>query len=297
MMVDLRLLMALAAMVCGAVQAQPHVPAAQKVAAPKDTAQTPAPQAVRLLRDQPYGSDPRQRFDVYLPARPTGPVLFLVHGGAWAVGDKAAPGMVDAKVRHWVAGAGYVLVSTNYRMLPKARPLEQAADVARSLARVQQLAAGWGADPARVAVMGHSAGAHLAMLLNAKPSLATAQGAKPWRAVVALDSAAYDLEPLMRAPHAPLYDRAFGADPAYWQAASPYHVMEPGAANLLMVCSMRRPGVCDDALHYERKASKFKHYVTIWQQDLSHADISRALGRPGIYTDNVSQWLAAALKP
>lgn len=253
----------------------------------------------RVLRDVAYGSDARQRLDVYLPARPTGPVLLMVHGGAWAFGDKAAAGVVRAKVRHWVDGLGYVLVSTNYRLLPAAHPLEQAGDVARALALVQQRAPEWGADPKRLVLMGHSAGAHLAMLLHASPALVAQAGAKPWRVTVSLDSAAMDVERLMRAPHPPLYDRAFGKDPAYWQSVSPYHqIAGPGAPALLMVCSkLRDDDPCAQALHYEKKAAHFGHYITIWEQRLSHGDINRQLGEPGMYTDQVTLWLNAALKP
>ncbi len=256
-------------------------------------------QAGRVLRDVPYGPDTRQRFDVYLPAKPTGPVILMVHGGAWALGDKAAPGLLTNKLRHWVDGQGYVLVSTNYRLLPAAHPLEQATDVARALALVQKEAPKWGADPKRLVLMGHSAGAHLAMLLHATPALVAKAGAQRWRVTVSLDSAAMDVEQLMRAPHARLYDRAFGKDAAYWQSVSPYHqVSAPGAPALLMVCSkLRDDDPCAQALHFEKKAAHYGHYITIWGRDLSHADINRQLGAPGMYTDLVTNWLTDALKP
>lgn len=253
----------------------------------------------RVLHDVAYGSDARQRFDVYLPARPTGPVLLMVHGGAWAFGDKAAAGVVQAKVRHWVDGLGYALVSTNYRLLPAAHPLEQAGDVARALALVQQQAPQWGADPKRLVLMGHSAGAHLAMLLHASPALVAQAGAQPWRVTVSLDSAAMDVDRLMRAPPPRLYDRAFGKDPAYWQSVSPYHQLAaPGAPGLLMVCStLRDDNPCAQALHYEKKAAQLGHTMTVQAQRLSHGDINRQLGEPGMYTDQVTLWLNAALKP
>ncbi len=272
-------LVALALLAAAAAQAQPAA-------------------ASRVLRDVPYGADARQKFDVYLPARPTGPVILMVHGGAWAVGDKAAPGVVKNKVRHWVDDLGYVLVSANYRMLPAAQPVEQAADVARALAAVQKQAPQWGADPKRLVLMGHSAGAHLAMLLHASPKMVADAGAQRWRVTVSLDSAAMDVEQLMRAPHARLYDRAFGKDPAYWQAASPYHhVSAPGAPALLMICSkLRDDDPCAQALHFEKKAAHFGHVITIWGRDLNHADINAQLGAPGMYTDLVTNWLKDALK-
>ena len=122
--------------------------------------------------DLAYGPEPAQCLDAYLPAgRPTGAILVIVHGGAWAIGDKANPGVVAAKVAHWLP-SGVVVVSVNYRLLPLAGVLQQAGDVARAIAFVQKRAAGWQADPARLVVVGHSTGAHLAALLAADPALA-----------------------------------------------------------------------------------------------------------------------------
>ena len=42
---------------------------------------------------------------------------------------------------------GVIFVSVNYRMIPEAEPLAQAEDVARALAKVQEMAPGWGGDP------------------------------------------------------------------------------------------------------------------------------------------------------
>jgi len=66
-------------------------------------------------------------------------------------------------------------------MMPEAEPLTQAEDVARALAKVQDLAPGWGGDPANIILMGHSAGAHLVAVITAAPEIATGQGAKPGR--------------------------------------------------------------------------------------------------------------------
>src|SRR6185295_4587727 len=127
------------------------------------------PPGVTVERDVSYGTFPRQRMDVYLPTGTrTGAVIVMVHGGAWRIGDKSMPQMVGNKVARWVP-RGDVFVSINYRMLPQADPLTQADDVARALAAVQARAASWGADPRRVILMGHSAGAHLVALLSARP--------------------------------------------------------------------------------------------------------------------------------
>ena len=71
-------------------------------------AQTP------LLANVAYGNDPDQRFDVYAPPGvQRAPVILLVHGGAWAFGDKAAGRVVDNKVAHWLP-LGFAIVAVNY---------------------------------------------------------------------------------------------------------------------------------------------------------------------------------------
>src|SRR5207247_470736 len=112
---------------------------------------------------------------------------FMVHGGAWVLGDKASPGVMENKVARWAA-RGYILLSVDYRMIPEADPLEQAEDVARALAAAQAKAASWGGDPSKFVLMGHSAGAHLVGLLAADPARAFKRGAKPWLGAVLLDS-------------------------------------------------------------------------------------------------------------
>lgn len=144
------------------------------------------PAGAKLMRDVRYGTDRRQSMDVYLPqdAR-NAPVILMVHGGGWRVGDKAMRSVTENKVAHWVR-RGFIFVSANYRMLPEADPLAQAEDVARAPAYAQSRAASCGGDPAQFVLMGHSAGAHLVALLSADPGRAFALGAKPWFGTVTL---------------------------------------------------------------------------------------------------------------
>jgi len=249
----------------------------------------PLPEGARLLRDQAYGAAPRQRFDVYLPAGPSGPVLFLVNDG----GDKAAAGVADAKARHWLA-RGYVLVSTNHRARPQFTIHAQLEDVSRALAQAQAAARGWGADPARFVLMGQGAGAHLVGLLNTQPAPALSFRAQPWRAAVALASPAMDVVATMEAPHDKALDALFGQDPAAWPAISPRHQLHKALSPpLLMVCSLKRKGACDQALDYEKSASVFHQRITIWQQQLAPRDVGARLGQAGPYTDSVTAWIAA----
>lgn len=245
----------------------------------------------RVLRDVAYGSDPLQRLDVYLPAkRQAAPLLVMVHGGAWRFGDKAA--VVQHKAERWLP-RGFIFVSINYRLLPQADPLQQATDVAKALAAVQRQALAWGGDPAKVILLGHSAGAHLAALLAAAPELAYRQGAKPWLGTVALDSAALDIPAVMNARHAGFYDAAFGEDSDYWQSVSPWHVLNGKATPLLLVCSSRRPDQpCRQAERFAAKAKALGVKVFVHPENLSHGEINEQLGVPGAYTNAVEKFMA-----
>lgn len=247
-----------------------------------------------IHKDVAYGRDPSQTLDVYAPQGPVkgAPVIFMVHGGAWVIGDKASSQVVRHKAARWLP-RGLVFISVNYRMLPKADPLEQARDVARALAFAQQQAVAWGGDESRFVLMGHSAGAHLVSLLAANPALAQEQGAKPWLGTVSLDSAAFDVEAIMAARHARLYDRAFGQDPAFWRATSPLHQLTRAQAPLLAVCSSRRNDACPPAQDFADKAKSLGMRVNVLPQDRSHAEINDELGQAGRYTDAVEEFLSS----
>lgn len=258
-----------------------------------DTTPAILPPGVRVLRNVPYGGDPAQRMDVYLPAQAVqhAPVIFMVHGGGWSRGDKAMHSVVQNKVARWVP-RGFVLISTDYRMLPGTRPIEQARDVAHALAVAQAHAAGWGADRDRFILMGHSAGAHLVGLLAAEPALAFDQGALPWLGTVSLDSAAINVVAIMQGPHLPLYDAAFGDDPAYWRAASPLQQLKARGAPFLAVCSTRRRESCPQARNFVDKAHGLHMRAQVLGEDLSHRQINEELGLPGDYTAQVEAFLA-----
>jgi acetyl esterase/lipase len=253
-----------------------------------------APQTgLRVVRDVPYGPDPAQRFDVYAPAQASGaPVIFMVHGGGWAFGDKAATGVIENKVKRWVP-RGFIVVSTNYRLLPKADPLAQAKDVARAIAMSQKQAASWGGDRAKFILMGHSAGAHLVALLASSPALAESTPVTPWLGAVSLESGALDVVEIMEARHAPLFDRAFGRDREYWKAVSPLHVLAAPVPPIALVCSTRRGSSCRQADRFVAKASALGMRALVLKENLSHADADGQLGADSAYTREVESFLGS----
>jgi arylformamidase len=257
----------------------------------------PLPPGAHVERDLPYGTDPAQCLDVYLPAGPpTGAIIVVVHGGAWAIGDKANSAVVAAKVGHWLP-AGIVVVSVNYRLLPVAGPLLQAGDVGRAIAFVQKRAASWQADSTRLVVLGHSTGAHLAALLVADPALREVEGAAPWLATILLDSAALDVVEIMRAPHRPFYDRAFGDDETRWQELSPLHRLRAKPAPLLLVFSAARPESAAASHRFAAAVAERGGSAEVYEAPLAHAQINAQLGLDNPYTERVDAFLKSVGVP
>lgn len=89
------------------------------------------------------------------------PVLLQVHGGAWVIGNKDQQGM---PLMERLASRGWVCVSINYRLSPRAKWPAHIVDVKRALAWIREHIAEYGGDPDFVAITGGSAGGHLASL-------------------------------------------------------------------------------------------------------------------------------------
>ena len=243
----------------------------------------------RVARDLAYGDDPRQRMDVYAPkGGGPYPTLVFFYGGGWDSGSRDLYG--------WAAQAltaqGFVVALPDYRLVPQVVFPAFIEDAAAATAKAADIVDGYGGDPARLGVLGHSAGAHLVAWLGASPRRAQALGVRPWKATVMLDSAALDVPALMARRHAGLYDRAFGSDPAAWLAMSPAQGLEPGAPPMLLVCSLpRRDDSCGQSRRFASQAQTQGLVAEVVPQNLSHRDINTRLGEPGAYTDAVDGFL------
>lgn len=240
------------------------------------------------IADMPYGTAARQMLDVYAPEDAhNAPIIVMVHGGGWAMGSKSSKNVVANKVRHWLP-KGYIFVSVGYRLIPEANPLEQADDVAKALATVQEKAAAWGGDPSRIVLMGHSAGGHLVALISADHSIAENAGAKPWLATISIDSAALNVATVMNRGRPELYQKAFGDDPAFWTKASPTLRLRSTVPPMLMVCSSLRQMTCNQAREFAAKANG---EVEVMPIALRHMPINTQLGANNDYTRSVDVFL------
>jgi acetyl esterase/lipase len=105
----------------------------------------------------------RLRADVFhRKDRPEGaPVLVFVHGGAWVLGYKEYQGL---PMMHRLAAAGWVCVSVDYRLSPRATFPDHLIDVKRAIAWAKANTPRYGGGGSFLALCGNSAGAHLASL-------------------------------------------------------------------------------------------------------------------------------------
>src|SRR3989454_9738152 len=118
---------------------------------------------INVTRDIPFRivGAATLRLDRYDPPFP-GPHagVIVVHGGAWSAGDK---GDVAAPSNRYLAARGYVVYDIQYRLAPANRFPDALEDVECALGYVRAHHEG-DLDPERIALIGRSAGAHLALL-------------------------------------------------------------------------------------------------------------------------------------
>ena len=110
-----------------------------------------------------YGSDPRQRLDLY---RPAGygpfPVAIFLYGGNWSSGRREMYGFVGGAL----ADAGFLTVVPDYRLYPAVRYPAFLEDCAAAVAWTRRKIMTYGGSGAAPCLLGHSAGAYNAAMLT-----------------------------------------------------------------------------------------------------------------------------------
>ena len=126
----------------------------------------PGDDDVEVVRDVPYArSGGKQSFDVYLPRRRARsgvvPYAVFVHGGGFVIGDRKMGALMGRRL----ASRGIPVVAPGYRLCPDVSLHDQLDDLSRALDTIGAAAGRFGLDADRYALIGESAGAHLAMRL------------------------------------------------------------------------------------------------------------------------------------
>ena len=94
------------------------------------------------------------------------PAIIVVHGGSWNAGNKSDFAHWD----RWLSQQGFTVFDIQYRLAPQPNWREATGDVKTAVAWVRRHAPDYNVDPHRLALLGRSAGGHLALLAAYKPS-------------------------------------------------------------------------------------------------------------------------------
>jgi acetyl esterase/lipase len=128
------------------------------------------PKGTIAIGNVPYNNDdlPKHLLDIYLPPNPKGklPLVIFIHGGGWLVNDKYADMGYMKRTVAEIVSSGFALVSIDYRFATQAIFPAQIQDCNRAVSFLIDNADKYGFDRNRVAVMGFSAGGHLASLVG-----------------------------------------------------------------------------------------------------------------------------------
>jgi acetyl esterase/lipase len=206
---------------------------------------------LEVLKNVAYADDGEHahRLDVIRPRRGVSdaPVLVYIHGGAWVAGDKREQGR---PMMYELAARGWICVTVNYRLSPKATWPAQIVDVLSSIAWVKEHIAEFGGDPGFVALAGGSAGGHLSALAALAAGDPLFQpGFEDKDTSVAACVPIYGVHDMTASAevggrHGPglriLLERGvmkspMGSDPEIYRAASPLHRVHPGAPPFLVL--------------------------------------------------------------
>ncbi len=114
---------------------------------------------ISVARDVPYGSHARHVMDLFKPdGAKDAPVVVFVHGGAFVRGNKSDNDEIYSNVLYYFARHGYVGINFEYRNAPESKYPGAAEDIRDMLAWVRTQIVGYGGNPKRIFLIGHSAG-------------------------------------------------------------------------------------------------------------------------------------------
>jgi acetyl esterase/lipase len=175
-----------------------------------------------VTKDLAYGGDPKQKLDIYAPAKSVRgrPVVVYIHGGGLVRGDKDEEntnGLINSNVPVYFAHHGMIGVNLNYRLVPGIKYPAGGEDLASAIQWLRANVARYGGNPDEIFIIGHSGGGyHLATYLydgkvNANaPRIA---GAIFLSGIVELDR---------DGPRVEVTRQYYGDDKSSWAAQDPY---------------------------------------------------------------------------
>lgn len=229
----------------------------------------------REATDVAFGTDPRQKLDIYTPEKAANaPVIVFFYGGSWNSGRRQD----YAFAARALAARGFVVVVPDYRLVPQVRFPAFVEDGAAAVAWTRANIAKHGGNPDAIGVAGHSAGAYIAAMVALDPRWLAAAGAPgAVKAVVGL-AGPYDFLPFVPGGAA---DLALGGHPDL-AATQPISFARADAPPMLLLNG------AEDSTVYPRNAERLAAALTgvgataeprIYP-DIGHIGILLAISKP-----------------
>ncbi|MDP1529930.1 alpha/beta hydrolase [Rhodoferax sp.] len=245
-----------------------------------------ARQNLRCVLDVPYGPTLAETLDIFPADVPNAPVFVFLHGGYW----RAFSSKEFSCVALGLQPLGITTVVVNYALCPFVSLDEITRQVRAAVAWTQRHIAAYGGDPARLALGGHSAGAHLtAMCLQTRWAEDYGLPPDPLAAAV-LVSGVYDIAPLRYSYLQPMIQ----LDEGLIQRNSPMFGVRPCKTPIWVNWGS------EETPEFARQASSF---LAAWQDAGNAGELSALPGADhyiGIHgfedpASSLSQWLATRL--
>jgi acetyl esterase/lipase len=181
--------------------------------------------------DIAYGSDPRQRLDVYRPLQAAvgQPVVVFFYGGSWNSGAREQ----YRYVARALAKHGITVVVADYRLYPQVRYPTFLEDNAQAVGWTRRHIGEYGGNAQRLFLMGHSSGAYNAAMLALDPRWLQAVGMQPkdLRGWIGL-AGPYDFLPIENPEVKPVF---FSANPP--PDSQPINHVSAGAPPVLLIAA------------------------------------------------------------
>ncbi len=172
-------------------------------------------------------------------------VIIFIHGGSWSSGKKETYWWLGRNL----AKKNIVTAIINYPLAPQATYKEMALASAQAVKWVRDSIYKYGGNPARLFLMGHSAGGHLCELINSDNQYFKSVSIdNPIKGVILNDAFGLDMEEyLTKAEKDDSYFdflRTFGQDTKIWQSGSPlFYIKKVTNPHLLFYGSKTYPAI------------------------------------------------------
>lgn len=172
-------------------------------------------------------------------------VIIFIHGGSWSSGKKETYWWLGRNL----AKKNIVTAVINYPLAPSVTYKEMAAASAQAVKWVRDSIAKYGGNPNRIFLMGHSAGGHLAELINADPQYFKAlRMPNPIKGVILNDAFGLDMNQYLTEAEKDNYYtdfiRTFSSDSKTWQIGSPlFYVQEIDNPHLIFYGTKTYPAI------------------------------------------------------